>query len=247
LLDQEYDDPFMNMAVEEAIPRMVGRRIVPCTLRLWRNSNAVVIGNFQSVNLEVNIDACKRYDTQIVRRFTGGGSVYQDRGNLNYAISIPVDHRLVQPTDPIRTFRHFSEGVLQSLRILGLSPKIKSLNSIEVNEKKLCGVAGSIRWGTLFHHSSIIVCSNLDILNHILRSEDYSFTQYVKSSRTPVTTISKEINRPITTGEVSDILVRCFGEIFDVELWYGTLTKKEKKLADELYERCSSHRWNFKM
>ena len=49
LLDLEYEDPYMNLAVEEAIPRMVGKGIVPNTVRFWRNSNAVIIGRFQNM------------------------------------------------------------------------------------------------------------------------------------------------------------------------------------------------------
>jgi len=247
LLDLEYDDPFMNMAVEEAIPRMVGQRIAPCTLRFWRNQNTVVLGCFQSVNLEVNHNACKKYDTQIVRRFTGGGSVYHDHGNLNYAISIPKEHRLVPQRDPMNAFRRFSEGTIQSLKSLGLLPSLKSINNIEVNQKKVCGAAGAIRWGAVFYHSSIIICSNLDVLCHVLKSDDYITTPFVKSSRRPVTTISRELNRTLTTNEFSDTLVRCFGRIYGVRLLHGTLMKNEKRLTDELYEKYSSHQWNFKM
>ena len=241
LLDLEYDDAFMNMAVEEAIPRMVGQRISPSTLRFWRNRNAVAVGNFQAVDLEVNHNACMKYGTQIVRRFTGGGSVYHDHGNLNYAISIPNDHRLVPPSGPIDAFRRFSEGALQSLKSLGLLPVLKSLNNIEVNQKKVCGAAGAIRWGAVFYHSSILVCSNLSILSHVLRSEDHTATRFLKSLRGPVTTISRELNRSLTTSEISDTLVRCFGRIYGVRFFSGTLMKNEKRLADELYDKYSSH------
>src|ERR1700745_3815411 len=76
LIDLEYrDDPFRNMAVEEAIPRSVGEGAAPNTVRFWHNSNTIVLGCFQSADLEVNFDACKASGTEIVRRFTGGGGV----------------------------------------------------------------------------------------------------------------------------------------------------------------------------
>src|SRR2546428_13913585 len=96
LIDVEYpDDPFMNMSVEEAIPRAVGEGKAPSTVRFWHNSNTIVLGCFQSSNLEVNFDACKETGTEVVRRFTGGGAVYHDAGNLNYAISLKKGHPLV--------------------------------------------------------------------------------------------------------------------------------------------------------
>jgi lipoate-protein ligase A len=61
-----------------------------------------------------------------------------------------------------------------------------------------------------------------------------------------VTTVSKELDRSLTTSEFSDTLVRCLGRICGVQLLHGTLMKNEKRLADELYEKYSSHQWNFK-
>src|SRR5439155_7847981 len=87
LVDLEYrDDHFMNMSVEEAIPRAVGEDKAPNTVRFWHNSNTIVLGCFQSAPLEVNFDACQETGTTVVRRFTVGGAVYHDAGNLNYAI-----------------------------------------------------------------------------------------------------------------------------------------------------------------
>src|SRR2546422_9750406 len=75
----------MNLAVEEAIPRVVGEGKAPSTVRFWHNSNTIVIGCFQSAKLEVNMEACKETGTEIVRRFTGGGAGYLGSGGLCYA------------------------------------------------------------------------------------------------------------------------------------------------------------------
>src|SRR5207244_12659214 len=96
LIDLEYrDNPFMNLAVEEAIPRVVGEGKAPSTVRFWHNSNTIVIGCFQSAKLEVNMEACKETGTEIVRRFTGGGGGSYDSGKFNYAIFLREGHRLV--------------------------------------------------------------------------------------------------------------------------------------------------------
>jgi len=82
----------MNLAVEEAIPRVLGRGLTLNTIRFWRSPNTVVIGRSQILESEVDLDACIRHGICVVRRFTGGGAVYQDIGNLNYAVSIRRDN-----------------------------------------------------------------------------------------------------------------------------------------------------------
>src|SRR5438477_5641775 len=122
LVDLEYrDNPFMNLAVEEAIPRMVGEGKSPSTVRFWHNSNTIVIGCFQSAKLEVNMEACKETGTEIVRRFTGGGAVYHDGGNLNYAISLRKGHRLVPDQNLQSVFQRLSAGAVEGLRKLGVN------------------------------------------------------------------------------------------------------------------------------
>src|SRR2546429_6802969 len=104
----------MNLAVEEAIPRMVGEGKAPSTVRFWHNSNTIVIGCFQSARLEVNLEACKEMGTEIVRRFTGGGAGYHDSGDLNYSISLPEGHRLVPDPNLQSVIQRIFEGAVGS-------------------------------------------------------------------------------------------------------------------------------------
>ncbi len=137
LVDVEYrDDPFMNMSVEEAIPRAVGESKAPNTVRFWHNSNTIVLGCSQSAPLEVNFDACKETGTVVVRRFTGGGAVYHDAGNLNYAISLKRGHPLVPDADLQLVFRKLSQGAVEGLRLLGVNAEFQPINDIQVEGKK---------------------------------------------------------------------------------------------------------------
>ena len=52
-------------------------------LLLWKNDPAIVIGRHQNPWLECNIPECQKQKVAIVRRKSGGGTVYHDSGNLN--------------------------------------------------------------------------------------------------------------------------------------------------------------------
>src|SRR6267378_3067123 len=247
LVDMEYrDDPFMNMSVEEAIPRAVGEGKAPNTVRFWHNSNTIVLGCFQSATLEVNFDACKETGTTVVRRFTGGGAVYHDAGNLNYAISLRKGHPLVPDADLQLVFKKLSEGAVEGLRRLGVKAEFQPINDIQVEGKKISGAAGSIRWNSVFHHGCILVNSDLSILGKVLNVPRVKLEdRHVASVQKRVTTVRDELGREISTREVRDAIVGGIECCYGVQVESGVLMKEELALADELYQtKYSRLEWN---
>ncbi len=248
LVDLEYrDDPFMNLAVEEAIPQMVGGGKAPSTVRFWHNANTVVLGCFQSAEVEVNFDACKQTGTQVVRRFTGGGAVYHDAGNLNYAISLRKGHPVIPEDDNLQlVFSRLSEGAVKGLRDLGVNAAFQPINDIQVDGKKVSGAAGSVRWGAVFHHGCILVASDLAILGKVLNVPRVKLLdKHVASVQKRVTTVRDELAREITTSEVQDAIVKGVEECYGVRLEKAGLTREELALAGELYEtKYSRSEWN---
>ena len=247
LVDLEYrDDPFMNMSVEEAIPRAVGEGQAPNTVRFWHNSNTIVLGCFQSADLEVNYDACRETGTTIVRRFTGGGAVYHDAGNLNYAISLRKGHPLAQYNDLQLVFRELSKGAIEGLKNLGVPAEFQPINDIQINGKKVSGAAGSIKWGTVFHHGCILVASDLAILGKVLNVPNVKLSDHhVASVQKRVTTVRDELHKDVETRDVRDAIVHGIESSYDVKLVKGELTNRELASAKELYyTKYSTSKWN---
>ncbi len=236
----------MNMSVEEAIPRSVGEGEAPNTVRFWHNSNTIVLGCFQSADLEVNYDACKETGAQVVRRFTGGGAVYHDAGNLNYAISLKKGHPLVPDNDLQLVFQRLSEGTVDGLRSLGVQAEFQPINDIQVDGKKVSGAAGSLKWGTIFHHGCILVASDLAILGRVLNVPRAKLAdRHVASVQKRVTTVRDELQKDVTTGEVRDAIVRGIERSYNVRLVEGQLSSSELSLAKELYDsKYNTSQWN---
>ena len=247
LVDVEYrDDPFMNMSVEEAIPRAVGEGSAPNTVRFWHNSNTIVLGCFQSAQLEVNFDACKETGTDIVRRFTGGGAVYHDAGNLNYAISLKKGHPIVPDSDLQQVFQKLSTGAVEGLKSLGVAAEFQPINDIQVDGKKVSGAAGSVRWGTVFHHGCILVASDLAILGKVLNVPKVKLAdRHVTSVQKRVTTVRDELQKDVSTRDVRAAIVLGIEKSYGVRLVEGQLSKNEIASVKELYDtKYSSPAWN---
>ncbi|HDN18329.1 MAG TPA: lipoate--protein ligase family protein [Candidatus Bathyarchaeota archaeon] len=245
LLDLEFKDPYMNLAVEEAIPRAVGERKAPPTLRLWRNDKTVVIGCFQKAEQEVDLDTCREMGIKVVKRFTGGGAVYHDHGNLNYALSLPKDY-LGVPQDYFEIYRHICGAVVLSLNNLGVPASFTPVNDITVNGMKISGTAASMRWGAIFLHGCLLVSTNLEILANVLKPPPQKFQhKAVKSVRKRVTNISEYLGRKVSMEEVKSFIINGFSEWFSIEFETGTLTQYEKELSKSLYStKYSRDEWN---
>jgi len=236
LLDLEYMNPYMNLAVEEAILRMVGNGTTPSTVRFWRNVNAVIFGCFQDVQSEVNLEMCKKHGTKIARRISGGGCVYQDLGNLNYSLFLRKDNPLV-PKDTLEIFRVVSEGVIFGLNFLGLNAEFKPPNEIQIDKEKISGMAGCIRWRTILIHGTLLVNSNLRMMSNVLRV-----------SKKQVTTFKEKIGKKVRISDVKEALKKGFEKTYKIRLVRTKLMKKEEELAKRLYEeKYCKDEWNYRM
>ena len=250
LLDLEYASPYMNLAVEEAISRMVGEGSVTDTVRFWRNINAVIIGRFQNVECEVNLEACKKYNAAVVRRFTGGGAVYTDLGNLNYTFFIrKASLSALNVASCIQAFKLVRNCVIESLKHLNLYAE-DDLTSIYLKGKKISGIAGCNKWGAVTIHGTLLVNSNINILSTVLNLNsigEKGEIRGVRSVKKPVTTLRDELGSNIPISEVKNILKEEIEKTLKIKLVKGNLTIKEKAIATRLYkEKYSKDEWNLK-
>lgn len=248
LLDFEHPDAPSNLALEEAIARQVGERKSPPTLRLWRNRKAAVIGENQSATLELHHDACKKLGVQVVRRFTGGGAVYHDLGNLNYSICAPKPS-LSSLQFQQALFRQALDCAVNCLGRLGLTSTKVPVNTVMVRGRKISGGGGAVRWGSVFYHGSILVNTDLEVLWKVLRREQpRAIAGFVQSTRVSVTSAETELGREIPLDSVKEALKNAFTETFHGRLILGPATEQEIDTAATLVkEKYANEKWNLKM
>ena len=73
--------PQLHLALDEVLTNEVGEGRRGPTLRIWEwDQSAVVIGSFQSLKNEVDLDNAAKYGFEVVRRVTGGGAMLMEAG-----------------------------------------------------------------------------------------------------------------------------------------------------------------------
>ena len=109
-----------NLALDEVLAREVGAGHRPPTLRFWDwDEPAVVIGSFQSVRNEVDLEGARRHGVQVVRRVSGGGAMFMEAGNcITYSLYIP--QTLVDGMSFADSYPFLDAWVMQGFADLGV-------------------------------------------------------------------------------------------------------------------------------
>ncbi len=84
--------PEENLACEEALLNCAEEGDLGEVLRFWEPArHFVVVGYANRVATEVNVDFCERHQVPILRRCSGGGTVLQGPGCLNYSLILRLE------------------------------------------------------------------------------------------------------------------------------------------------------------
>lgn len=133
--------PEEQMIIDESWAKLVAQRIMPPTLRIWEwSSSAVVIGKFQSLHDQVNLEEAKRYGIDVVRRCTGGGAMFIEPGNtITYSLYAPLS--FVQGMSIEESYKLCDSWLIEALRQLGIDAGFSGLNDIASSQGKIGGAA----------------------------------------------------------------------------------------------------------
>jgi lipoate-protein ligase A len=236
--------PEVQMAVDEAIMRARIEGKSPDTVRLYAFSpSSVTIGRFQSVVHDVDLGEAKRLGIPVVRRITGGGSVFHDEfGEITYSVIVGEDyHPMLRNVET--SYRYIAGPLVDALKELGLEAGFSGLNDIVANGKKISGSAQTRRKGVILQHGTFMYSTRVEVLGKVLRvSREKLKDKGVSSIWERVTTLERE-GIKLSRWETYELLRDKFGAAF--ELVEGELTDYELQLAEELVEeRYGNPEWN---
>ena len=247
LLKTEENSAFTNMAIDKAVMVSCSRGKVPPTVRFYTwKPPAISIGYFQSLNEEVDLDACKSLGVEFVRRITGGGAVFHDK-ELTYSIIIP-ESNLKVPKNILESYRRICGAVIKGLKHLWIESKYAPINDIIVNNKKISGSAQTRKSKTVLQHGTVLLDVDVDKMFKLLKVPNEKIKdKLIADVKQRVTSIKHISDNNVTFNETSDAMKIGFEEEFDIELVNGILTKEEISLTSKFEKECfSTTEWNYK-
>ena len=251
LIPIETNNAFMNMAIDEAIlnARIVGK--VPNTLRFycWQPS-AVSIGKNQNPEAEVYLDACKLLGVDLVRRISGGGTVYHDfEGEVTYSVTAKTE---AFGTGEITVvYAKIYDAIKDTLRLLGITADFstgdaKNCPNMTVGGKKISGSSQTITRGVVLQHGTLLRTLDLPKMFQLLKLKNATCSQAADIGKRKITSIQNELGHSVSPDTIANALAHGFKVMLKIQLEVGKLTPKEVELANKLCrQKYFKKEWNF--
>ncbi len=252
LIPLKTHNAFMNMAIDEAILQAKIKGIVPNTIRLYQWApSAVSVGRFQKVENEVYVENCQAYGVDIVRRISGGGTVYHD-GEREITYGVIADKETLESSDIAVIYRKICRGLIEAARILGVDAEFspgsaRQCPNIVVNGRKISGSAQAHKGNVVLQHGTLLLDVDLDWMFKFLRVPwARSHMDILCVAERKITSLKHELGREVSKEEAQKALVKGFENALDIQLVEDELTDFEIKTAERLCkEKYSTQKWNF--
>ncbi|PTH07260.1 lipoate--protein ligase family protein [Staphylococcus capitis] len=259
-------DPYYNMAMDEALLNFVSRGEIDPVIRFYTwNPATLSIGYFQRLQKEIDIEKVNEKGFGLVRRQTGGRGVLHDK-ELTYSVIVPESHPNM-PSTITEAYRVISQGLLEGFKNLGFETYFAVPRSKEEREKlkqprssvcfdtpswyelvvegrKIAGSAQTRQKGVILQHGSIL--QDIDI--------DELFDMFIfKNDRLKAKMKEAFVEKAVAINDISDTHItlsemeKAFEEGFKtgLNIEFKPLELSEQQLAEvkELEEKYRSDDW----
>jgi lipoate-protein ligase A len=235
-IERKNTNPYFNLAAEE----YVLKEFTDDVFMLWRNEPCIIVGKHQNTLAEINLDFVKENNIAVVRRITGGGTVFHDLGNLNFTFIKNGE------AEKLINFRKFTLPIIEVLAKLGIEAKFEGRNDLTICGRKFSGNAEHVHKNRVLHHGTLLFSAQLTELSQALKVDLSKFEdKAVKSVRSRVTNISEHLTQTMDVAGfekmIHDHIAEKYEDFQVIEFTDDDIYKIEQ-LVEEKY---NTWEWNF--
>ncbi len=234
---RSFHSPEENLAFDQALfEGCEENRWAPDILRFWQtDAYFVVAGYTNRINTEVKIDACRETGTRILRRFSGGGTVVQGPGCLNYSLVFRVEHypecATISGTNVFVMKRH--RDAFRTL--VGESVQFRGTSDLTVRNLKFSGNAQRRGRRAAIVHGTFLLSMDLSVISRLLHPPSHAPEYRMGRSHTEFLT-----NVHVEPTAVKNALQKCWNanSTLDIDL--------SERVRDLVRIRYADPGWNFR-
>lgn len=197
-------DVYFNFAAEYYLTAVKPRQDL--TFLFWRTTPTLMIGKYQNPYEEVDVKYALASDIALVRRMSGGGTIFTDLGGWQFSFIDPDG-------DDEITFEKYTKPVLEALRLLALPVTFSGRNDLLLHGKKFSGNAQYKLNGRTVHHGSLLFQTDFETMLRAttVRKEKIA-SKSLQSVRERVTNIADHLPQPLTNLAFKAHMVEALSE-----------------------------------
>jgi len=232
----ESDNPFFNLAVEEVLLKNSREDY----LILGINKPSLIIGKHQSAHKEANTKFITENNIPVIRRITGGGTVFHDKGNLNFSF--------IQQSESGKQidFKKYTLPVIEFLSSVNIEAIFEGKNDLKVGGYKISGNAEHVYRNRVLHHGTILFSASLDQLRNSIRKDKSGYTtRAVESNPSSVMNLKEMLDRYNDVYELRSGMMKYFLHTIP-EAEISNLSTDDAKAAEILVAaKYNTWEWNW--
>lgn len=235
-INSPFTNPYLNLATEEYLLKNFDADI----FMLYINEPVIIIGKHQNTFSEINVKHIRQKNIPVVRRLSGGGTVYHDLGNLNFAWIVQAEKN-----KPVN-FDKYINDIYLFLKSLNINVSQTKNNDLSIEGKKISGNAEHIFKNRLIHHGTLLYNSNLSELNKAISANTAIYlTKAVPSKRTNTVNIIDYMKKKGSINYFQNTLLNFIKNRYAQSVDYK-LSLSDKKCIHQLAsDKYTKWEWNF--
>ncbi len=170
LRDISFPSPQENIVFDEVLWRLAEKHGAGEYLRFWESSKIfIVMGRIGRAETDVNPIHTQEDNIPVLRRSSGGGTVLQGPGCLNYTL-ILSKQKHPEINDLRKSYEWISAKVIEALARAGVEAYFRPTSDLATDpgEKKFSGNAQRRGKRTILHHGTILYKFDLSLISRYL-------------------------------------------------------------------------------
>lgn len=193
-------DVYYNFGLEYYFT--VEKRLPDTVFLFWRTTPTLMVGKYQNVLEEVNKPYADAHGIRLVRRMSGGGTIYTDLGGWQFTF---IQHKSAEAIE----FHEYIAPVIDALREMGVDAAFNGRNDLTIGGRKFSGNAQYRLGDCIVHHGSLLFDTDIEQMVASTTVDDYKIvSKSIKSVRDRVTNISEHLPAPMSAEAFKASMVR---------------------------------------
>lgn len=203
----------------------------------------VCVGFHGNVNKEVDLDYCKANQLPIIKRETGGGTVYLDADQL-FVQWVFSDENLPRRND--RRFDLFINPMIETYKFFNINAYAFPPNDVHVNGKKIVGTGAATIGDAEVMTGNFILDFDCDIMSKVLKVPSEDFREMIlESLNNFMTSVNKEIGSSPELHEIISVYIGQCELFLDRFIVLDSISDREWEEINKIDKKLSSDLWTY--